>query len=447
MRIVRLCFCLLAMNCLASGGFAQVTPPTSLAITQVTVIDTDKGVAAPDMTVVVRGDRILSVVKAGAVPPGAQVVDGRGKFLIPGLWDMHVHLSYARESALPVLAAMGVTYVRDVGSNLWEIDLWRGRIAAGEILGPSILRAGPILNGQESNQYHLVIANAADARMAARTLKKAGVDVLKTHRRTSRDAYFALADEAKKVGLPLVGHIPMTVSPAEASDAGQQTIEHTETLFEGTFAGRNGQVRAADIAEWRASPAAPALFEKFVRNGTVLDPTLVATGYLSKIIDAPNSDPRLRYIAASARKQFDQMLKNVPAEQKITLLPLLREGEAVTLQMQRAGVILVTGTDLSVLHPPGFSLHDELDMLADSGLTPPEILRAATINCARLFSSSDAGVIEPGKRADLVLLNANPLTDIRNVHEISAVILRGRVLDRSALDRALADAVRLAATQ
>ena len=177
----------------------QSASPQSVAIAHVTVIDTEKSTASADMTVVIAGDRIVSVDRKPA-PAGAQVVEGRGKFLIPGLWDMHVHLSYARASALPVMAATGVTYVRDAGSNLSEIDGWRGQVQANAIIGPTILRAGPILNGQESNQYHLIIANAADARMAARTLKKAGVDVLKTHRRTSRDAYFALADEAKKAG-------------------------------------------------------------------------------------------------------------------------------------------------------------------------------------------------------------------------------------------------------
>jgi imidazolonepropionase-like amidohydrolase len=344
-----------------------------------------------------------------------------------------------------VFAAMGVTYVRDVGSDLSEIDGWRGQISANAITGPAILRAGPILNGQESNQYHLIIANAADARMAARTLKKAGVDLLKTHRRTSRDAYFALADEAKTLGLPLAGHVPMTVSPAEASSAGQQTIEHVGTLFEGTFAtAHNGQVRAADIAEWRATPAASALFETFVRNGTAVDPALIAFGYLVRGFDSQNPDPRLEYLAASARRVRDRDLTALPAVERASMPPLLLEWSAVTLQMARAGVRVVTGTDTGFLHPPGFALHDELDLLAEAGLTPAEILRAATINCANLFPSLQAGAVAPGKRADLVLLNANPLADIRNAHDIHAVVLRGRLLNRAALDRTLSAAVRLA---
>jgi imidazolonepropionase-like amidohydrolase len=426
-----------------------LTPsPQVVAITHVTVVDPASGTAAPDMTVVMRGDRIASVDKGKAAPAGAQVIDGRGKFMIPGLWDMHTHLTDSRASALPALVATGVLYVRDAGNgDLTEIDEWRGQIASNARLGPTIFRAGITLNGQESNRYHLVIADAAEARTAARTLKKVGVDILKTHRRTSRDAYFALADEAKKIGVPLIGHVPMTVSPAEASDAGQQTIEHVETLFEGTFAtAHDGRVTAAAMAEWRASPESAALFQKFVRNGTVVDPTLVATGDLVRTFESLNVDPRLRYVAKSALERRQQALASVVAALRDQMRLEVVERQAVTLQMQRAGVTLVTGTDASFLHPPGFSLHDELDFLAEAGLAPTEVLRAATINCAKLFPSIDAGAVAAGKRADLVLLNANPLTDIRNAHDIHAVVLRGRVLNRAALDRALGDAAALAAT-
>jgi imidazolonepropionase-like amidohydrolase len=419
-----------------------------IAITHVTVIDTEKGVAIADVNVVIDGERITAVDKTPP-PKGAQVVDGRGKFLMPGLWDMHTHLSDSRASALPVMAATGVTYARDAGNSvLAEIDLWRGQIAAGQLLGPTILRAGPTLNGQQSNPMHVVIANAAEARLAARTLKAAGVDFYKTHRRTSREAYFALADEAKKLGVPLIGHIPMTVTPEEASDAGQQTIEHTETLFEGTFAtAHGGQVTTENMKAWRESPAPAALFATFVKNGTVVDPTLVATGLLARIFMSINDDPHVKYIAKSGRDRRAQALSGLPPIAKTQMPPQVVEREAVTLAMQRAGVTLVTGTDAAYLHPPGFSLHDELDMLVEAGLTPAEALRAGTFNCAKLFPSLDAGAVAPGKRADLVLLNGNPITDIRNAHDIHAVVLRGRVLNRVALDRALADAVKLAATQ
>ena len=417
-----------------------------VAITHVAVVDVEHGTAQADLTVVINGDRIVSVDKKPA-PPGAQVVDGRGKFLIPGLWDMHTHLSDARVSALPVMAATGVLYARDAGNSLLaEIDMWRGQIAAGQILGPTIMRAGPTLNGQQSNPMHVVIATAADARVAARLLKTAGVDFFKTHRRTSREAYFALADEAKKLGLPLIGHVPMTVTPEEASNAGQQTIEHIETLFEGTFAtAHGGQVTVENMKAWRESPEAPALFATFVKNGTVVDPTLVATGLIARRLTSLNADPHMKYVAKSGLERGRQALSGLPASARAQIPPQVVERQAVTLAMQRAGVTLVTGTDAAYLHPPGFSLHDEIDMLVEAGLTPAEALRAATINCATLFPALDAGAITPGKRADLVLLNGNPLTDIRNAHDIAAVVLRGRVLNRAALDRALAEAVHLAA--
>lgn len=147
-----------------------------------------------------------------------------------------------------------LTTARDVGSDLAEIDRWRAQIADNTLVGPTIVRAGPILNGQEFNRYQLLIANEVEARTAVRALRKVGVDFIKLHRRTSREAYFAIADEARKQGLTFIGHVPMTVTPGEASDAGQATIEHTETLFEGTFASQNsGQDLPAAIAKWRAS--------------------------------------------------------------------------------------------------------------------------------------------------------------------------------------------------
>ena len=157
---------------------------------------------------------------------------------------MHVHLSYARSSALPALVANGVTAVRDMGSDLSEIDRWRSQIATNTLVGPSIVRAGPMLNGMEFNPYQLAVGGDVEARAAVRTLRKVGVDFIKFHRRTSRDAYFGIAAEARMLGLPFAGHVPMTVSPSEASDAGQASLEHTKTLFEGTFAadrtGTNG---------------------------------------------------------------------------------------------------------------------------------------------------------------------------------------------------------------
>ncbi len=406
-----------------------------LAITHVTIIDTTGGPPQSDMTVVIRDGRIATIDK-NAPPKGAQLFDGRGKFLIPGLWDMHVHLSWTTSSALPILVANGVTSVRDLGGRLGEIDEWRTKIAAGLIVGPRIVRAGPILNGQKFNQYQMVVGTPDETRGVVRALKQVEVDFLKTHRRTPRDSYFALIDEAKKQGLSVVGHIPMTVTPEEASDAGQVTIEHTETLFEGTFAAALKGEKVPDaIRRWRAEEA-EKLFARFVKNHTTVTPTLVP--YRS-IIDA---DLRTRYVARSLRKPAPP----ISAEEQAGFKQTFAEFIEVVRQMNRAGVSLMAGTDIAGPRVPGFTLHDELALLVDAGLTPLQALQAATLTPARILKKeSDLGSIENGKIADLLLLDANPLDDIHNTQKIAAVIIGGKLLRRSDLDALLRKGEELAA--
>jgi len=328
------------------------------------------------------------------------VVDGRGKFLIPGLWDMHVHLT---EDDLAPLVAYGVTGVRDMGNALADVDGWRGRVNARALVGPRIFRVGPILNGEEFGPAQLAIQTEAEARTAVRVLKKVGVDAIKLHTMLPRDAYFALADEARKLSIPFVGHVPQTVTPFEASTAGQASLEHIQTLFEG-----QSPLKA---------DSGPQLFALFAKNGTVFDPTLVA--YRGST-EAQNVDPELL-------RAYPDLL---PGRKQL----FARFVELVGM-MNRAGVTLVTGTDLSGFKwiSAGASLHDELALFVEAGLTPMEALQAATRNPAR-FLHVDAGTIEVGKHADLVLLDANPLDDIRNTRRIRAVVLDGTLFDRSRLD-------------
>lgn len=374
----------------------------AIAFTDVTVIDATGAPAQPAMTVVVRDGRIVSIGRTGsvAVPRGSQVVRGRGKYLIPGLWDMHVHLT---KDDLAPLVANGVTGVRDMGNALADVDDWRARIAAHVLVGPQIFRVGPILNGEEYGPAQLAIQTEAEARTAVRVLKKVGVDAIKLHTMLPRDAYFALADEARKLAIPFVGHVPQTVSPAEASNAGQASLEHIQTLFEGQFPPK--------------PDSEPQLFALFVKNGTVFDPTLVA--YRGST-EAENVDPQLV-------RDYPDLL---PGRQK-----LFTGFVALVGMMNRAGVTLLAGTDLSGfkwIHA-GASLHDELALFVDAGLTPMQALQAATRNPAR-FLHVEAGTIEVGKRADLVLLDANPLDDIRNTRRIYAVVLDGTLFNRARLD-------------
>jgi imidazolonepropionase-like amidohydrolase len=433
MRISRALLCALLM-------VASNVHGATLAITHVTVINPADAEPRRDVTVVIRDGRIVEI--GNTTPSDAKVVDGRGKFLIPGLWDMHVHLSYTTASALPLLIANGVTTVRDLGSKLPEIDDWRARIGAGVLVGPRILRVGPILNGKSFNQYQMVAGNPDETRGVARALKEVGVDFLKIHRRLPRDSYFALIDEAKHLGIDVVGHIPMTVSPEEASDAGQVTIEHTETLFEGTFAAAlKDKDKLPDAIRKFRETDADKLFARFVKNHTVVDPTLAAWAPVTD--PAAKDDPRLRYVAASAKKIAPPPMS---AEELQGMRDTVAEFREVVRQMHKDGVTLVTGTDIAATRIPGFTLHAELANLVECGLTPLEALRAATLTPAIVtHRANDLGTIETGKIADLVLLDANPLDDIRNTEKIRAVIVGGRLFRRADLDALLRQAEELAA--
>jgi len=430
---------------IATAAYAA-PPPKPIAITHVAVIDVINGAPLRDVTVTIRDGKIISVGR-DAAPAGATIVDGRGKFLIPGLWDMHVHLSWTTGSALPILIANGVTSVRDLGSHFTEIENWRSLIAAGVLTGPRILRVGPILNGKSFNQYQLVPGNPDQTRGVARALKEVGVDAFKVHRRMERDSYFALIDEAKKLGLPVVGHIPMTVTPEEASNAGQQTIEHVATLFEGTFSAAHPDHLSESMKAFRAH-GAEELFATFVKNHTVFDPTLSAYWALVQYYDpATKPDPRTRYVAASMVKAGAARPKQVVtpadlAEQKA----VFDEYREVVRMANRAGVVIVTGSDIAAERIPGFTLQDELVFLVDAGLTPMQALQAATINSATVTNrSKDLGSVDAGKFADLVLLHADPLADIHNASKIDAVIVNGKLFRRADLDALLREGEREAA--
>jgi len=429
----------------AAAARSQDSSP-AIAITGVTVIDVNAGTAVPRVTVVARAGRIASVSPDAKVPPDATIVDGRGRFLMPGLWDMHVHTSFTRASAFPAFVANGVTAVRDLGGDLEEIDRWRGEIMSGHRIGPLIARAGPMLVGQDPLRFQNLIETPEKGRDEVRRVRAAGVEQVKV-KEMPRDIYFAIMAEARELGLPVTGHVWRAVTPEEASDAGQ-SVEHIETLLDGKLQAARRDDLAAEFALWRTSADARALFQRFVRNQTFVDPTLVAGERLINRGPTGLPDPDWRYTAVSARSEAEKLLGRVRYDadgQPRISSAALREEQAVTRAMYEAGVTLLAGTDVSVINAPGFSLHDELELLAAAGLPPAAVMRAATSNPANVFPQFDTGSIAPGRRADLVLLDANPLTDIRNTRRIRAVVLAGKLLDRSALDRLLEEALALAA--
>ncbi|HYP12423.1 MAG TPA: amidohydrolase family protein, partial [Bryobacteraceae bacterium] len=414
----------------------------AIAVTNVAVVDAASGIRE-NQTVVLHGDRITAIGSAASirVPRDARVLAARGRFLIPGLWDMHVHLSVARQSALPVLIANGITGVRDMGGAPDEIDRWRYAIEAGTITGPRIFRAGPMLNGKAFNEFQIAVNNASEARGAARVLRKAGADFVKVHAAIGRDAYHGVADECRKLAISFAGHLPRAISPEEASDAGQASFEHLSTLFDGTLAAGIPPNELTDAMLRFRRESAPKLFRRLARNGTYFTPTLVIERAGIDLM-SPQSSANSKYISHSAQtftRQMQDKYKELftsafvarQERQFKACLPLVR-------LMHESGIRLLAGTDMgSSLLAPGYSLHEELAMLVEAGVPTLEVLKAATQSPAQVLGVADLGTVGEGKIADLVLLDDNPVQNIRNTKKVLAVICRGKVFERPALDTLL----------
>jgi imidazolonepropionase-like amidohydrolase len=442
-----------------------------LVITHVTVIDATGAPAKPDMTVVIRDGRIDAAGRSGRIrpPKNAQVVDASGKFLIPGLWDMHVH-QWNKEAFFPLFIANGVTGVRDMFSPLPPVKQWRAEVAAGTTIGPHIVAAGIILDGPNPPcaPCSIAVGNAAEGRKAVLTVKQMGSDFIKVYSMLPRDAYFAIADEAKRENMVFAGHVPQLVTAGEASDAGQKCIEHLTGVLVGCSA-KEGELRKENEALLRAggfrgdtmtleqsraldsfdAKQAAALFARFKRNGTWMCPTLSVLRAQAFIGDPDfRDDPRLKYIQNFLKKQFWEDgfgFRSRTAEDNARVRGVFQKQLDVVGMMKRAGVDFIAGSDTANPYVfPGFSLHDELALLVQAGFTPMEALQTATRDPARYLGRLDSvGTIEKGKIADLVLLDANPLAEIGNTRKINAIVLGGRLLTRFELDKMLADVASL----
>jgi len=413
---------------LFSGVGFKLCGQSVVAITNVTVIDATGAQPKPHTTVVIASGRITEITDdvAFQTPASAAMIDGTGKFLIPGLWDMHVH--WYDTDYLPIFIANGITGMR----IMWGFPLhheWRKKIEDGSLLGPRLLIASTIVDGPDPVwPGSLVASNADEGRQAVKQSIAEGADFIKVYSRLPRAAYFAIADEAKKRGIPFEGHVPDSVTVEEASDAGQLTMEHLL-----------GLPAACD------TPAkAKAVFAKFKTNHTWQCPTLTVLRIMDCMGNpAGTNDDRLRFMPAELRDYWlDRMtaFDSKPPAEKTDRQKTYRRDLELVAEMQRAGVDILAGTDTG--NPfcfPGFSLHDELGLLVQAGLSPMQALQTATLNPARfLGQEKDLGTIEKGKFADLILLDANPLEDIGNTRKIDAVIYRGRAYPRPALDEMLA---------
>jgi len=393
-----------------------------IAIVDITVVDVITAALHPHQTVLISDDRITSI--GAKAPVGARIISGTGKFLIPGLWDMHVHLWYP-QNQLPTFIAFGVIGVKDMGSDFRRTSAWRDAIEKGTAVGPHILTSGPAVDGHPSEDGKLpviVAQNAREARAAFDQLWDLDVDFIKVLSGLSRDAYFALAEQARHWEIPLEGHIPTAVSAWDALEARQRSLEH---LF-GVMKSVSSDEEAIDF------------FEQCAVRGVAISPTLVLWQRMAHNHDDQlKTDVRLKYVPESIRKSWPE-LKDDDEDAPSIRTQIDRIYRLVSLAT-RTKIMVLAGTDTGDPYTiPGATLHDELEQLVAAGMTPPQALEAATIEPARFLEwDEQMGTIEKGKVADLVLLDANPLDDIRNTRKIAGVFARGRYFSRRDLDALL----------
>ena len=457
---IRLLLIALVTSCPITSSSAQAPHP-ELHIEDVTVIDVKGGPPQAHQCVTVKNDHITDVTGIDRCPKRLQGdaiwIDGKGKFLIPGLWDMHVHMVFGdwfphgKEVTLPLFVANGITGVRDMGGELEVLQQWRKEIAAGTLIGPRIVMSGPMLDGPHPRfPSSIAIKTPDDGRRAVDDLKKRGTDFIKLQSLIPRDAVFAIADEAKKQRITFVGHVPDSVRASEMSNADQKSIEHLIGIFEGSSPLEDQFIRGAKTESQFLSTYDPtraqALFALLAKNQTWQCPTLVweRGGNLIDETDFAH-DTRAKYVPSywkdvTWRRFTDQVEHDFNTDDLATRKRFVAKELEVVNAMHNAGIPFLAGTDTppGVYIFPGFSLHEELQRFVAAGFTPLEALQTATLNPAKFLRMEDRlGTIETGELADMVLLDANPLDDIRNTQKIAGVIVNGRYLSRAELDKML----------
>ena len=461
---------LLTFLCLNSCTWAQSKADPSaqtLVFTNVNVVDTRAGRILPGMTVVVRNGRIQGVARVGLIAENHNVrmINAAGKYMMPGLWDMDVRTAstaaaWNEHIIYPLYVANGVTGVRDMGGDPDLLDQRNQRVEDGTLPGPHILVAGPILSGGKSNTQTVALNNPTEAREAVVKLKEHGMNLLTMRSDISRDSYYALADEAARLKIQFAGPVPDSITVAEASAAGQRSIERLSGILlacsskedalrqQGSQALANQDVRPhASVTTLAMATYDPEkawnLFVQLANNNTWQVPALVWSQTMASMGDTNLAlDPRLKYVPISVQRKWELeqlRVRTLPEVLELAKKESARELELVN-NMRRAGIQFMAGSDGPEPYVlPGFSLHTELEWLVKSGFSPIQALQSATFNPALFLAKLDRfGVLETGHAADLVLLEANPLEDIRNTRKIAAVVKTGKYYSRQELDKMLA---------
>lgn len=426
---------LLSISCCFSRGLGK-----TWYLVDIAVVDVIRGKIIPHMTVAITDSMITAIAprKAFTIAHNAKVINCKGKFLIPGLWDMHVHLGNATHHSLPLFVANGVTGVRDMGTKSFDSILsWRSRIRFGKIVGPHIISPGPILNsGTNLPDFQVAVNSPEEAICVVDSLSRIGVDFIKVHAGLSKETYYAIAKRAVDHQLPFAGHIPASsvsvgLSGEDAAEAGQHSLEHLQGI---PFA--RDTIKAYQHM-YPTEESLRHLFAALKKNNTYITPTL-SVYHIPADYQAigKNQDSLLKYLSPELIAFWGSQTGDWPKRNKAFISWMLKARANMIPALQDAGIPLLAGTDTGfpfVL--PGFGLHQELLYLVAAGLTPMEALRTATINPADFFGKAHKlGSIEKGKLADMVILNADPLADIGNIRSIETVIVNGKIYTRCSLN-------------
>ncbi len=424
----------------------------TIALTDCTVIEPRTGSASLNHTIVIGGDRITHLGPAAStrIPAGARVVRAAGKFVIPGLWDMHVHVGEIEEDWFPLYLANGLMGLREMAAsekNVQHQRKYREDLGGGRRLGPELFWTHFPMDAP-------AIASEREARAEVARRAAMGTRYIKVYNGLSRETYFAIADECRRRGLQIVGHIPDRIRAHEVARAGQASVEHLDGILlacsrkeqEARWMVQQNRYPWKLLLDTFDSAKADALIESFREGGVWQTPTLTIYRIASLARggrlpgDAPIRYARRDYLQAWPREALEMPFAGIDADSARRMLLVYKD---LVRRMQQRGVRILAGTDTPNPYcVPGFALHEELALLVEAGLTPAEALRTATWNPAEfLHTTQDYGSIEAGKVADLVVLDANPLLAITNTMRIHAVVRRGRVIDSAGV-RTMLDGVR-----
>jgi len=470
----------------ALGIYSCNNPETAktddlIAIINTSIIDMKDGAISEGMTLIIKNGIITTIGPSNEIELSSKtkVVNGQGKYVIPGLWDMHTHTSsesVTRSVLYPSFIANGVTGIRVLSADCfepcWELQMnieqsrgLQNDVKKSIIAGPRAIFGSTYVNGAKPGEPSTVKApgNKQDGKKLVHLLLDRGVDFIKIYDEIPREAYFGIADEANKQGLPFAGHVPVSIKASEASDAGQKSIEHccAGSIFEECSSEekklreqitkliqsrepKNMYSLVLELVKTYDDVKCQEVFKKFLENNTFYTPTLVATE-MDNILKKEDwrSDPRIKYLP---KKEREFWIEDEVATKELLGIqdPLIRKKRfEIVGDMNKAGVKLLAGSDCGVFGVHyGSGLHDELELLVEAGLTELEALQTATLNPAEYAEKSDSfGNIREGLTADLILLNANPLDNISNTKRIFSVLSNGKYYDRQSLDSILENVV------